>query len=355
MNIRDVYSAKAIALVQTEVASNRKRYIGEGLFPAKKKMGLDLKWIKTSKGLPVSLSPSNFDAVSTLRSREGFKMTETEMAFFRESMLVKEIDEQEIMRVQDAADPYAQDVLNRIFDDANTLIEGAMVVPERMIMQLLAPSDGSPKISIQADGVTYAYNYDPNNDYKTNNFAELSGETDKWSDIENSDPLEDVSNGLDSVEAKTGERPSVMIVSRQTMNYLKKNKKIKSAILAQNVTANIFMDDARVNELFSAELGVNIIVYAKQYKNEEGVAAKFYPDGFATLIPNGALGNTWYGTTPEERTLMGSKDADVSIVGTGVAVAVTVSNDPVQTKTTVSEIVLPSYERMDSTYVIKCY
>lgn len=355
MNIRDVYNAKAIALVQTEVASNRIPYLGEGLFPAKKKMGLDLKWIKTSKGLPVSLSPSNFDAVSTLRSREGFKMTEKEMAFFRESMLVKEIDEQEIMRVQDAADPYAQDVLSRIFDDANTLIEGAMVVPERMIMQLLAPSDGSPKISMQADGVTYAYNYDPNNDYKTNNFAELSGETDKWSDIENSDPLEDVSNGLDSVEAKTGERPSIMIVSRKTMDYLKQNKKIKSAILAQNVTANIFMNDNRVKELFSSELGVNIIVYSKQYKNEEDVVAKFYPDGFATLIPNGPLGNTWRGTTPEERTLMGSKEADVSIVNTGIAVAVTVSNDPVQTKTTVSEIVLPSYERMDSTYVIKCY
>lgn len=355
MNIRDVYNAKAIALVQTEVASNRIPYLGEGLFPAKKKMGLDLKWIKTSKGLPVSLSPSNFDAVSTLRSREGFKMTETEMAFFRESMLVKEIDEQEIMRVQDAADPYAQDVLSRIFDDANALIEGAMVVPERMIMQLLAPSDGSPKISIQADGVTYAYNYDPNNDYKTNNFAKLSRETDKWSDIENSDPLEDVSNGLDSVEAKTGERPSIMIVSRKTMDYLKQNKKIKSAILAQNVTANIFMNDNRVKELFSSELGVNIIVYSKQYKNEEDVVAKFYPDGFATLIPNGPLGNTWRGTTPEERTLMGSKEADVSIVNTGIAVAVTVSNDPVQTKTTVSEIVLPSYERMDSTYVIKCY
>lgn len=355
MKIIDVYSAKAVALVQTEVASNRKRYIGEGLFPAKKKMGLDLKWIKTSKGLPVSLSPSNFDAVSTLRSREGFKMTETEMAFFRESRIVKETDEQEMLRVQESTDPYVQEILSRVFDDANDLVEGARVVPERMIMQLLAPSDGSPKISIQADGATYAYNYDPNNDYKTNNFAELSGETDKWSDVENSDPLEDVSNGLDSVEAKTGERPSVMIVSRQTMNYLKKNKKIKSAILAQNVTANIFMDDARVNELFSSELGVNIIVYAKQYKNEDGVVSKFYPDGFATLIPEGALGNTWYGTTPEERTLMGSKEADVSIVNTGVAVAVTVSNDPVQTKTTVSEIVLPSYERMDSTYVIKCY
>ena len=77
MNIRDAYNAKAIALVQTEVASNKIAYLGAGLFPAKKKMGLDLKWIKTSKGLPVSLAPSNFDAVSTLRSREGFKLTET--------------------------------------------------------------------------------------------------------------------------------------------------------------------------------------------------------------------------------------------------------------------------------------
>lgn len=354
MNIREVYHAKAIALAQTEVASNSIAYLGAGLFPAKKKMGLDLKWIKTSKGLPVSLMPSNFDAVSTLRSREGFKMQETEMAFFRESMLIKEQDEQDIMRVKDSADPYADEILGRIFDDANTLIDGANVVPERMIMQLLAPSDGNPKISIQADGVTYAYNYDPNNDYKTNNFATLSG-TSVWSDTTNSDPMDDVQTGIDKIEAKTGSRPSMMIVSRKTMNYLKQNAKIKSAILAQNTTANILMTDARVKELFSTELGIAIIVYTKQYKTEAGTAAKFYPDGFATLVPDGALGNTWYGTTPEERTLMGSDKADVSIVNTGVAVAVTTTSDPVHTKTTVSEIVLPSYERMDETYVIKAY
>ena len=197
MNIRDVYNAKAIALVQTEVASNRIPYLVEGLFPAKKKMGLDLKWIKTSKGLPVSLAPSNFDANSTIRSREGFIVKETEMPFFRESMLIKESDEQEIMRVQDTADPYAQDVLRRIFDDTNTLVDGAKVVPERMIMQLLAPSDGSPKISIEANGVAHAFNYDPDGEYKKTNFAELTETTDKWSDTENSDPLDDVSVGLD--------------------------------------------------------------------------------------------------------------------------------------------------------------
>ena len=88
---------------------------------------------------------------------------------------------------------------------------------------------------------------------------------------------------------------------------------------------------------------------------EEGVAHKFYLDGFCTLLPEGALGNTWRGVTPEERTLLGNDKADVSVVSNGVAITVTVTTDPVNTKTTVSEIVLPSFERMAETYVIKAY
>ena len=355
MNIRDAFDAKAIALNRTEVVSNKIPYLGSGFFPAKKKMGLDLKWIKTRKGLAVSLMPSNFDAKSTIRSRSGFKLEKTQMAFFRESMLVKEEDEQEIMRVEEAADPYAVDVLRSIYDDANTLLDAADVVPERMIMQLLAPADGSPKISIEADGVTYAYNYDPNGEYKTNNFMELTTATDKWDDVVNSDPLTDVMEAQDACEAYSGARPMIMLVSKKTMNLLKKNEKIKSHVLAQNATANIIMTDARVKEVFDSELQLKIIVYTKQYKKEDGTADKFYPDGYVTLLPEGALGNTWYGTTPEERALMGTNEADVAIVNTGVAIAVTTTSDPVNTKTTVSEIVLPSYERMDETFVIKAY
>lgn len=351
MNLTDVYNAKAIALQQTEVASNRIPYFGEGLFPDKKKQGLDLKHIQTHKGLPVSLAPSNFDAKSTLRSREGIKMTETQMAFFRESMLVKEEDEQEIMRVQESSDPYLTEVLNHIYDDTNTLVDGARVVPERMRMQLLAPvDDGSPRINIVANGVQYSYNYDPDGTYKANNYTALTTATDKWSDETNSDPLDDVMTAQDAVEAETGTRPSILLMSKKTMGYLKKNSKIRSAILAQNTTANILMTDARVKELFSTELGITIVVYTKQYKDEAGTAHKFYPDDYVTLLPSGALGNTWYGTTPEERA---SNKLDVSIVDTGIAVTVTTTSDPVNTKTTVSEIVLPSYERMSETYVIK--
>ena len=355
MIIRDIFTATAIAIRHSIVASNKRAYLGTGLFPPKKKMGLDLKWIKTAKGLPVSLAPSNFDAKSTLRSRSGFTMDETEMAFFRESFVVKESDEQEILRLQDSSDPYAKEVIDRIYDDANNLIAGAEVVPERMIMQLLASADGTPKISIQANGVNYAYNYDPNGTYKANNFMELSG-TDIWSDTENSDPLEDTGTAQDAVEELTGETPSIMIVSKKTMNYLKKNKKIKAAIISKSDSPVVFVTEKKVKALFNEELGINIIVYKKKYKDETGTANQFYPDGFATLIPEGTLGNTWYGCTPEERTGMASKDADVQVLGnTGITVMVTSTHDPEQTKTTVSEIVLPSFERMDETYQIKCY
>ena len=279
-------------------------------------------------------------------------MTETEMAFFKESMLIKEQDEQEIMRVQDSTDPFAQEVLNRIYDDAETLLEGAEVVPERMRMQLLSAEDGHPGISISADGATYSYNYDPDGSYAANNFTELLG-TDMWSDTVNSDPISDVMNAQDAVEAETGVRPSILLVSKKTMNWLKQNVKVRDYTLSQNVTANIIMTDNRVKETFSTELGVSIIVYSKQYKDETGMVKKFYPDGMATLIPDKPLGNTWYGMTPEERTLMARPEADVTVVDGGVAVSVTVTEDPVHTKTTVSEIVLPSFEAMNETYTLK--
>lgn len=351
MDIKDIFTPKAIAMNWEEVYSNRIPYLGEGLFPSKKKMGLDLSWIKGYKGLPVSLAPSNFDAKPTFRDRIGVTKIETEMAFFREAMLLKEKDEQEIMRIQDSNDPYAAAVLANIFDDTNTLIEGALVVPERMRMQLLS-SAGSPQITITANNLTYSYNYDPKNEFQTNNYTALTGNA-KWSDAANSDPLTDIKNAQDKVEEKTGTRPEIAIMSRKTFNYLLSNAKIKSAILAQNVTANIFMTDALLKSFLKELLGVSVIIYTKKYKTGAGTVANFYPDDMCALVPEGPLGSTWFGTTPEERS-GGASGIQVAIVNTGIAVAVSRTNTaPLNTQTTASEIVLPSFERMDECYVLK--
>ena len=344
----DAFTSQAIAAIVNENASNRIPYLGEGLFPRVQKSGLNLKWFKQNLGLPVILKPSAFDANATIRSRQGLEVIDTEMAYFKEAMIVKEQDIQDYETVVEGS-PYAREILDRNFRDAETLIESARVVEERMRMSLLANANGKPSISIATEGVTYAYDFDPNGTYASNNFTALSG-TSLWSDTTNSTPLDDVSEAQDKVEAKTGERPSILLISKATMNLLKQNASIRSAILAQNVTANIFMTDNRVKELFSNELGISIIVYTKQYVDENGTAKKFYPDGMATLLPNGQLGNTYKGVTPEEHR---AGELNVQIVDDGTAVAVNTSFDPVQTVTKASEVVLPSFENMDKTYMIK--
>lgn len=351
--LTDVFTSPAIAAVYNEVASNKIAYLGEGLFPAKQKSGLNLKWIKGSKGLPVMLQPSAFDSNAPIRSRQGLEIIDTEMAYFKEAMIVKEQDKQDFESVVESA-PLAREILDRIYDDATTLVDGAKVVEECMRMSLLANANGHPSISIAVTGgATYTYNYDANPDdnkkYSATNFTALSG-TSLWTDTDASNPLKDISDAQDAVEANTGVRPTRLLISKATMNLLKQNKKIKSAILAQNITANLFMTDARVKELFSAELGIDVIVYAKLYKDYAGNTKKFYPDGMATLLPPTILGNTWKGVTPEE---FESGKLDVTVVDNGTAITVNTSFDPVQTVTKVSEVVLPSFENMDQTYMIK--
>ena len=353
MKLTEVFNASAIAANYTEVASNAIPYLGTGFFPAQKKAGLDLKWIKGHKGLPVSLMPSTFDAKSTFRDRVGISIAETQMAFFRESMLVKEADEQEIMRVQDANDPYAVTVLESIFDDARTLVDGANVVPERMIMQLLAPIGGKMGIEISANGANYTYDYDPDKSWQSEHYMKLASSADMWSASETCDPVADIEAALDAQEAASGTRPEILLMSKATFKMMKDSKKVQSGVLAQNPTANVNYTSARVQAYIEEELNVTIVTYSKKFKKEDGSEANFYPDNIVMMLPNGALGKTWYGTTPEERTLASKAGADVSIVNTGVAVAVTITDDPVNTKTTVSEIVLPSFERMNECYALE--
>lgn len=353
MKITEVFSAKALAFRATKAASLIESYLGLTLFPIKKKLGLDLKWFLGSLGLPISLSPATFDTKDTIRARNDIEKEETEMALFRESMKISERDEQEIMRIQESSDPYAQEVVDHIYRDADTLVEGAYVVPERMTMQLLAPTvDGSPRINIAANGIKYTYNYDPTGKYKKENYA-VTAIT--WDKAATATPITDVQVAQDAVYESTGTRPTNLLVSPKTMRHLIASEQVKSAILAQNTTASIFMTKQLVKQIFMEFLGISIVEYGKKVKAEDGKAIQLYPDGMATLFPDGALGNTWFGTTPEERTLSGNVDANVSLIGsTGIAVTVSEkAGPPVETLTTVSEIVLPSYERMYETFALK--
>ena len=352
MLVNEVVNSASIAQVATTDSSNQIPYLGLNWFPEKKKSGLDLSWIKTHKGLPVSLKPSNFDALPSLRARGGLKKEKTQMAFFREQMIVTEEDAQEIDRIKDENDPYLQGALQSIYDDTSTLVLGAEVVPERMRMQLFATVKGHPVIGIESDGVKYNYDYDPTGEYAASHYIELQG-TAMWSDSANAKPLTDLDNARKTL-ARKGKIAKYALMNSNTFQYLLDSAQVRNSILAQNATAVIEVTDDNVVSIVKNRTKLIPVIYDKMFVDESGNEQYFYPDNKVTLLPEGALGNTWFGTTPEERTANQVADADVTIYGTGIAVAVkTEYGPPAITSVTASEIVLPSYEGMDSTFVLE--
>ena len=352
LNLREVFTPAAVAANWTEAASDQIPYLGATLFPARKKAGLDLSWLKGSRGLPISLMPTAFDAKATFRDRIGFDKLETEMPFFREGFKIKERDRQEMLRVQESTDPYAAEVIARVFDDARELIDGANVVPERMIMQLLFPENGDVGIAIKANGMDYTYKYDTDGSWKTSNYTALSG-NDLWTAPATADPFAAFKTAKDAIRAKTGSELTTAIMNSYTFNLMAKTDAVKNRYLTTNGLSLGYLTDAEVKAVAEATAGVRIAIYDKQYRDESKAAHKFVPDGYVCLIPDGSLGSTWYGTTPEEADLQGSPSAEVSIVNTGVAITREIQNHPVNINTFASEIVLPSYERMDEVAVLK--
>lgn len=353
MLVSDVINARSIAAVATNDASNLIPYLGTMFFPDRKKAGLDLKWVRTHNGLPVTLKPSNFDAIPVLRAREGLKMEKTQMAFFREAMQIGETEEQEIMRIQEDGDPYLDAALRAIYDDTTRLLRGAEVVPEIMRMSLLAgDANGHPAITLSSDGVNYTYDYDPDGSFVATHYAALTG-TAVWSAAATCTPIADLQTAKKNLQ-KNGKTPRYALMNSNTFAYLMASDEVRSAILAQNLTANIFLTDAVVTSVIKNLTGLDIVIYNKQYTDYNGVDQYFYPNNKVTLLPEGAIGSFWFGTTPEERTAAQVADVDVAMYGVGIAVAVKVEyGPPAKTETVASLVGLPSFEGMDNIYILK--
>lgn len=352
LNLREFFTPSVMGMYWSEAVSNRYPYLGPAKFPAQKKAGLDLSWLKGSRGIPISLMPSAFDAKATFRDRIGFEKLETEMPFFREGYKIKERDRQELMRVAESNDPYAQMIISRIFDDVSDLISAAEVVPERMIMQLLFPEDGKVGIAIKANGVDYTYEYDKDSKWKESNYIALTS-NDTWDKPDTADPIANFIEANNKIRTATGTELTTAIMNSNTFNLMAKTKAIKDRFLTTSGRAFGYLTDNEILSIVEGTTNINIVLYDKQYRDEDKVAHPFVPDGYVALVPDGPLGTTWYGTTPEEADLQGSSTAEVSIVNTGVAITRIIEEHPVNINTFASEIVLPSYERMDEVAVLR--
>lgn len=359
MIISEIFNTKAIAAYFTEAQSNKIPFLGEAYFPNKKKMGIDLKWLRSHKGIGVALKPSNFDAIPTIRPRGVAQMTKEEMPLFRESMILKEHDLMEISRISDRNDPFLQPVIDSMYDDVNVLVDGAEISAERMRMQLLAPVGGDMQITVGlADNTKYTYDYDEDGAWKGKNYLVLTG-NDTWDNKTTAKPLSDIRKATQYLSS-IGVTATTIIGNSTTFDYLLENDQVKNALISITGQTINFVDESTVEEVLRRKMRLEWIAYDKMFEDYDGTQKKFYPDNYVTILGSGQLGNTWRGTTPEELTTIGNfmdipqAPVDIAVLESGIAVAIQNEYKPSFTvTTTASQIVLPSFEGMDSIFVIK--
>lgn len=336
-SIYEVVTSKEVANYWNVAKQYREPYFGESKFPALKKLGLDLSWIKGARKAPVALQLSAFDAKAVPLSRQGFEKMITEMPFFKNSMNIDEKQRQELNIVLASDNQAMIDILvNNIYKDEISLLENANLAMEMMRMQILTTG----MVSIASNGQTYSYDYGVPVNHKVTPVT-------KW-DADGATPVDDINNWLDAVEQETGTRPTEMLINGVTLSKLGKVASIQDAIYVF-AQGSVPVTRDRVKSYLESETKTTIYVYNKGYAHPDtGVFTKFVPDGTVVFMPSGNLGNTYFGTSPEESDLMtGATDAEVSIVDTGVAITTSKEKDPVNVQTKASMICLPSCELAD--------
>lgn len=340
MSIFDIITSNEIASYWELLTQDREPYMGEELFPSQQKLGLDLKWIKGSKGLPVVLKESAFDTAAIPRPRLGFERLSAEMPFFKESMYVDEELRQELNKAIETGNQTIIDtIVNMIFDDKTRLLEGAAAQRERMRMMMLTTG----VISLSGNGQVYDYDYGVPSTHKITT-------TKSWSDP-TAPIINDIRTLKETIVNDTGVEVTRAICSSKVLGYMRKNTELKQTIMALT-DGQGFVSDARIRQFFLDEIGVDIRTNDKRYIDETGTQQRYVADDVFVMFPAGHLGKTWFGTTPEQSDLMTSGVANVTLVDTGVAITTVQKTDPVNVETKVTQICLPDFPTADQIGII---
>lgn len=314
-------------------------YMGEELFPNNKKLGLTLQWLKGAKGSPIVLKPSAFDASAIPRPRIGFEKLSTEMPFFKESKYIDEEMRQELNKVRETGNQQIIDsILNMIFDDETELLRGAAAQRERMRMMALTTGT----IVMEGNGQIYEYDYQMPEDHK------VTVKT-SWSDP-NASILSDIREAKEKIVDDTGVEVARAVTSSKVFGYFRINNEIKKSIMILT-DGEGFISDAKIKQFILDELDIEIVINDKKYIDESGDTQRYVADDIFVMFPSGNLGQTWFGTTPEESDLMSMSASNVTITDTGVAVTTMTKEDPVNVETKVTQICLPDFPTADQVFI----
>lgn len=315
--------------------------VGDQLFPYKKEIGCEIDWIKGANNQPVGLRLSAYDAKSIRRDREGIEKYKTEMPFFKESMVVDEKMRQQLNTLmQTQNEVLINNIVAKIFNDQIKLITAAFETIERMRMQLLTTGT----ISLSSNGQSYAYDYG----MPVGNKITVST---AWSAAA-ANIIKDI-NDTKKLARKAGYKLTRAMCNSNLLEALTANTNISKRIYAMS-NGDVYITSEQVKRFIEQE--ANVVIYVNDDGYIDGTTGNFvnyFADDVFVLMPEGELGETHIGITPEESDLMnGATKAEVSLVNNGIAVTTFAIEDPVNVETKVSMVALPSFEKADGVFIL---
>lgn len=339
MTIFDLMTSQNLTAYWETMTQDMEPYPAEELFPDDKKQGLTLKWLKGSKGQPIVLKVSAYDVAAVPRPRIGFEKLSADMPYFKESKYIDEEQRQELNMVLETGNQtYIDTVMNNIFDDQTELLKAARATRERMRMMALTTG----VVSMATNGQDFSFDYGVTH----KGDAKVS-----WSNTSEADPMDDIREAIEKIADDTGATITRAMCDRKTWRNLRNNEKIKKEIFVLTNGLGAISDN-KLHQYLMDELGIDVRINAKRYKAEDGTVTPYMPADTFVMFPDGALGKTWFGTTPAESDLASSNVANVSITDTGVAVTSVQKADPVNVETIVSMICLPDFPLADQVFIL---
>lgn len=313
-------------------------YLGNLLFPEKQIKNFKWEYFKGSKGLPVMATVQAWGAETPIHSREGIeKLTGGIVPIKRKIYL----DEEMLVALRREGLGDKEMVSEYIFNDLARIVSAVQAREEKLKMDALVYG----KNELNENNVVQTVDYQRPAD---NEETLLS--TSKWSDLDDSDPIENIQEWSDYLADSTGIRPTRAVTSSSVVAFLRKNATIRKMINGDTFSSVPITVD-QINTLLSTMNLPKIGVYDKKARvqNADGSYTTFnyLPTDRFILLPPNTLGEHLVGPTAEALL-----DFDVpNESASGIYANFDQDFDPPGIVTKVAKAGLPTFPEIDTVFV----
>ena len=349
MNLSDYINSKNITLYIKELPTEDT--VDKTLFPDKKVTGTKLEMAKGAKKKPIALRMSTFDAVTKMRALSAdLNVKSTEIPFFKEGMGIDETTRRDLQNAIGANNEnLVNALLGQVFENYSNLIDGANIIAKKMRASVI--QNGLLNFTSKDGDIVLDYGVPANH-------RETLLSTDKWIDP-SADIVGDIKKWQKVITDDQYAKPNIMLLTEKTFDStFIVNTAITNHIKNSNLNTSLILSQANYVQFAKEVLGLTVIFLedATYIPSEDASPIPYYTDGKVTFMSGATLGNTVYGTTPEEFDKQsGSSKLDTYMVGTGTAVTTMVKEDPVTVDTKVSVMPIVSFDRADEVFFVTVY